>query len=133
MRAVAPNRNNHPLRRGLAHAAGSRNAERERSFAHAPWPAHGRRAVFRILPLAPDFVIELASPTDAPEKLAEKMAEYRACGVRLGWLLLPDGPQVHVYRPTSPPVVIDAPEHMDGGDVLPGFRLDLRPIWASAL
>jgi Uma2 family endonuclease len=105
----------------------------------AAWVARRRLAGLsaeekeRFLPLAPDFVVELASPTDDPEQLAEKMAEYQSCGVRLGWLLLPEVPQLHVYRPGTPAVVLPAPQHIDGGDVLPGFRLDLRPIWASAL
>jgi len=36
-------------------------------------------------PLCPDFVIELRSKTDALPPLQEKMAEYLASGLRLGW------------------------------------------------
>ncbi len=85
------------------------------------------------LPLAPDFVIELASPNDDPAKLRDKMAEYRGSGVRLGWLLLPDAAQVHIYRPDALPLVLDGATTINAEDLLPGFHLDLRPIWAAAL
>ncbi len=105
----------------------------------AAWVARHRLASLTaedkegFLPLAPDFIVELASPNDDPGKLAEKLAEYRANGVRLGWLLLPDVQQVQVYRPDAVPVVLDGPRAIEGGDLLPGFRLDLGLIWDKAL
>ncbi len=87
----------------------------------------------RFLPLAPDFVIELASPSDDTDALDRKMQEYRANGVRLGWLLLPSKPQLRVYRPNALPVSLDTPAEIDGGEVLRGFRLDLRHIWQATL
>ncbi len=38
-------------------------------------------------PIAPDFVLELLSPTDSLKELQEKMQEYISNGVKLGWLL----------------------------------------------
>ena len=49
------------------------------------------------LPLCPDFVIELCSPTDSVAEVQQKMEEYRANGARLGWLLDPDRRRVAVY------------------------------------
>ena len=46
----------------------------------------------------PDFVIELRPDTDRMPKLREKMEEYRANGVRLGWLIDPQKQQVEIYR-----------------------------------
>ena len=43
----------------------------------------------QFIPLCPDFVIEVASPSDTLSGLREKMDEYRSCGLRLGWLILP--------------------------------------------
>ena len=51
----------------------------------------------KFIPLCPDFVIEVASPSDALSDLREKMDEYRSCGVRLAWLVLPESAGVHVY------------------------------------
>lgn len=87
----------------------------------------------RFLPLAPDFVLELASPSDDTDALDRKMQEYRANGVRLGWLLLPSKPQLRIYRPNALPVSLDAPTEIEDGDVLAGFTLDLRHIWEATL
>ena len=103
----------------------------------AAWVAKERLAALdpadkdRFLPLAPDFVAELASPSDDPDTLARKMQEYRANGVRLGWLILPDTRQVRIYRPGTLPVALEGPDTLDGDEVLPGFRLNLSRIWAS--
>jgi Uma2 family endonuclease len=49
--------------------------------------------------------------------------------MRLGWLLNPDGRQVFVYRPGQPVGVFDGLDSISGDPELPGFVLDLRPIW----
>jgi Uma2 family endonuclease len=81
------------------------------------------------LPLAPDFVAELASPTDRVDELKEKMREYVANGVRLGWLIVPDARRVIVYRPDAGPHTLEDPESLTGDPVLPGFRLDVARIF----
>jgi Uma2 family endonuclease len=78
----------------------------------------------------PDFVIELRSDTDRMPKLREKMEEYRAAGVRLGWLIDPQKQQVEIYRSSSQEAeVLQSPTILDGEDVLPGFTLDLSSIF----
>ena len=54
----------------------------------------------KFLPLCPDFVVELCSPTDDIADQKTKMEEYLAAGARLGWLIDPYSRRVHVYRPT---------------------------------
>ena len=44
----------------------------------------------RFLPLCPDFIIELCSPSDSLAYVERKMQEYQANGARLGWLIDPD-------------------------------------------
>ena len=41
----------------------------------------------KFVPLCPDFVIELRSPSDSLRSLHTKMAEYIANGTQLGWCL----------------------------------------------
>jgi Uma2 family endonuclease len=79
--------------------------------------------------VVPDFVIELRSDTDRMPKLREKMEEYRANGVRLGWLIDPQKQQVEIYRLGRDVAVLEAPTVLSGEDVLPGFTLDLRSIF----
>lgn len=83
----------------------------------------------KLLPLCPDFVIELRSPSDGLSTIQTKMQEYTENGARLGWLLDPESKGVHVYRPGEHPRVLENPNTLSGEPVLPGFVLDLRPIW----
>jgi Uma2 family endonuclease len=81
-------------------------------------------------PLAPDFVIELRSRTDKLSDLQEKMLEYRANGVRLGWLINPPEQQVEIYRLNREVEILQSPTQVSGEEVLPGFVLDLSQIWS---
>ena len=83
----------------------------------------------RFAPICPDFVIELRSNSDALTFLTAKMQEYMDNGVRLGWLIDPFQGRVHVYRPSAPVEVLEGPETLSGDPELPGFSLDLKPIW----
>jgi len=84
----------------------------------------------KFLPLCPDFVIELRSPSSDPLAMVEaKMREYVENGARLGWLLDPESKRVHVYKPGEPVRALENPGRLSGDPVLPGFVLDLRPIW----
>lgn len=85
----------------------------------------------RFLPLCPEFVVELRSPSDSLEDLQRKMEEYVSQGARLGWLLDPQAPRVFVYRPEREPERLQSPTELEGGEVLPGFVLDLAPVWAE--
>lgn len=78
--------------------------------------------------IVPDFVAELRSPSEAARDLRAKMEHYVAQGVRLGWLIDPETQAVEVYRPGQPPEILAKPTSLDGGDVLPGFTLDLKGV-----
>jgi Uma2 family endonuclease len=87
----------------------------------------------KFLPLCPDFVIELRSPTDNLWAVLDKMQEYLDNGAQLGWLLDPLTRRVHVYRPQRPPEILEAPSTVSADPLLPGFVLDLRKIWEPDL
>ena len=85
-------------------------------------------------PIAPDFVIELVSPSDLKnqryEDLQSKMQEYLDSGVQLGWLIEPKTQKVEIYRHLAAVEILQSPKTLSGEDVLPGFVLDLEPIWS---
>ncbi|QUS62375.1 Uma2 family endonuclease [Synechocystis sp. PCC 7338] len=81
------------------------------------------------VPLCPDFVIELRSPSDNLKPLQEKMAEYLENGTRLGWLINRQSKQVEIYRQGQGVEVVDNPSSLSGENVLPMFILDLDLIW----
>ncbi|MBE9043077.1 Uma2 family endonuclease [Pleurocapsales cyanobacterium LEGE 10410] len=86
-------------------------------------------------PLAPDFVIELVSPSDLTnqryEDLQAKMNEYLDNGVELGWLIEPEAKTVEIYRLGQPVEILNNPSTLSEEDVLPGFTLDLTDIFAA--
>ncbi len=80
-------------------------------------------------PIAPDFVLELMSPSDTLPETQEKMQEYIDNGVKLGWLINPQMWQVEIYRLGKPVEILTSPKELSGEDVLPGFILNLQIIW----
>jgi Uma2 family endonuclease len=85
----------------------------------------------KFLPLCPDFVLELRSPSDGLFRLQQKMEEYRANGAQLGWLLDPVSKHVYIYKSDAGVEVLENPVSLSGEPVLHGFVLDLQPIWAA--
>jgi len=83
----------------------------------------------KFLPLCPDFVVELLSPSDNLQVIQEKMQEYQNNGVRLGWLINRRARQVEIYRIGKEVEVLNSPISLSGEDVLPGFVLNLAVIW----
>lgn len=80
-------------------------------------------------PIAPDFVLELTSPTDSLKETQAKMREYLASGVKLGWLIHRKTRSVEIYRLGKDAEAIDSPATLLGEDILPGFVLDLNTVW----
>jgi len=80
-------------------------------------------------PLCPDFVIELRSPSDSLKTLRDKMTEYIDNGTQLGWLIDPKSKQVEIYRSDISPENLTAPQMLLGDPDLPGFQLNLSPIF----
>ena len=83
----------------------------------------------KFLPLCPDFVIELRSPSDSLKTLQNKMKEYLENGTKLGWLINPKAKQVEIYRQGKEVEILDNPTTLSGEDILPNFVLDLESIW----
>jgi Uma2 family endonuclease len=83
----------------------------------------------KFVPLCPDFVIELRSPSDDLKPLREKMQEYQENGAQLGWLIDRQTRTVEIYRPGQAVEVLNNPDSLSGETVLPDFVLDLAPIW----
>ncbi|BAY99664.1 hypothetical protein NIES37_36470 [Tolypothrix tenuis PCC 7101] len=83
----------------------------------------------KFIPLCPDFVIEILSPSDRLQKVQEKMQEYLANGCRLGFLINRKQQELEIYRPQQQVEILKAPLTVSGEDVLPGFILNLQKIW----
>jgi Uma2 family endonuclease len=93
------------------------------------WDALSAAQKKKFLPLCPDFAVELVSESDELKDTQEKMHEYIANGLRLGWLINPKNQQVEIYYPNQEVKILQSPATLSGEDVLPGFVLDLQPIF----
>jgi len=84
-------------------------------------------------PIAPDFVMELVSPSDLKnqryEDLQVKMQEYLDNGVKLGWLIEPSSKTVEIYKLGQKVETLNSPSTLSGENILPGFVLDLSEIF----
>jgi Uma2 family endonuclease len=90
-------------------------------------PPRERRA---ILPIAPEFVVEIRSETDDLGELMDKMRDWVSDGVLLALLLDPRTHSAYVFAVNSaePNLISD---RFSDEQVLPGFSLDLRALWAT--
>lgn len=80
-------------------------------------------------PIAPDFVLELMSPSDSLSVVQAKMQEYMDVGVKLGWLIDRKTGRIEIYRQGQTKEVLEFPTSLSGEEILPGFVLDLQIVW----
>jgi len=93
------------------------------------WEALTETQKSKFAPVAPDFIVELKSPTDSLPTLKAKMEEWISNGVRLAWLIDPKSQVTFIYKADgSVTRVNDFSYYLDGEDVLPGFRLNLSKL-----
>jgi Uma2 family endonuclease len=80
--------------------------------------------------VAPDLAVEVISRSNTPQEMERKLSEYFSAGARLVWYLYPSSRQVRVYTAPDQSVTLAETETLDGGEVLPGFSLPLRSLFA---
>jgi Uma2 family endonuclease len=80
-------------------------------------------------PIAPDFVLELMSPSDSLKATQSKMQEYIDNGVKLGWLINRQNCTVEIYRLGQSVEILQLPVMLSGEETLLGFRLNLNFVW----
>ncbi len=96
-------------------------------FVRAGREAPTRRGFF---PGAPDLAVEVLSPDDRPGYVRKKIAEWLAAGTRAVWIVDPRARTVTVHEPGAEPRVLREADTLGGGEVLPGFEVAVREIFA---
>lgn len=83
-----------------------------------------------IASLVPDLAVEVLSPSNTRAEMNRKLRDYFLAGTRLVWIIDPKTRTAEMY--TSPTDVrrVRKNGNLDGGDVLPGFRLSLPDLFA---
>lgn len=114
---------------------GSRNRRPDVAFVtFERWPQD------RAIPLrdnawdvVPDLAVEVISPTDLVDELMQKLVEYFQAEVRLVWVVHPLQRLVYVYETLTQVRILTLADELDGGAVLPGFRLPVAKLFPEAV
>jgi Uma2 family endonuclease len=93
---------------------------------------NGRFPKGAIAALAPDLAVEVLSDSNTKQEMADKLDEYFTHGARLVWYVDPRARTIEVFTglAASPRTLAEA-DTLDGGDVLPGFELSIRELFAE--
>lgn len=83
-------------------------------------------------PGAPDLAVEVNSPSDTVRQVEKKVMEWLEFGSRLVWVVSSKLHTVTVYRSLTDIVTLTEKDTLDGGDVVPGFRIALAEIFGRA-
>jgi Uma2 family endonuclease len=81
--------------------------------------------------LAPDLAVEVLSPSNTPQEMQRKLHDYFTAGVRLVWYVDASTRSARSYTSENEFVEISESQSLSGGDVLPGFELPLRDLFAK--
>lgn len=81
-------------------------------------------------PGPPDLAIEVISPNDRYTEVEEKVEDLLAAGASLVILLNPRNRTATLRAAGQPPVILTEEDTLDGGEVVPGWRMPLREIFA---
>ncbi len=96
------------------------------------WAKDRRLPRSNAAPVVPDLAVEVISPTDLAAAVLAKVEEYFRAGVEQVWLIWPDAQQVYVYTALNQISVRTRTDDLDGGALLPGFRLPIATLFEDA-
>jgi Uma2 family endonuclease len=77
--------------------------------------------------VVPDLIVEVISKSNSADQVLKKIDEYFTAGVKLMWVVYPSANKVYVYE--SPTRVLGLGDELDGGTVIPGFRVGLATLF----
>ena len=82
--------------------------------------------------LALDLAIEILSRSNSKREMSRKVREYFEAGMRLVWLIDPRKRIARIFTSPTEMTLLKEDDSLDGGDILPGFRLVLRDLFDAA-
>jgi Uma2 family endonuclease len=78
----------------------------------------------------PFLAVEILSPSDTLEGIAEKRGHYRRAGIPLVWLIDPSDQTVTIYQAGARPRMVAAGDELACEPHLPGFRIPVARLFA---
>jgi len=80
-------------------------------------------------PIAPDLAVEIISPSETASQIQDKVQDYLSAGTRLIWLVFPAQKIVTEYQLSGLMRQYGLEDGLDGGEVIPGFRYQLKKLF----
>jgi Uma2 family endonuclease len=101
--------------------------------AYASWDRFPDRRIPKepIPSLVPDLTIEVLSESNTRPEMKRKRGEYFAAGVLMVWEIDCKRRKISVYTPDGAVTVLKASQRLEGGDILPGFVLELSDLFSE--
>jgi Uma2 family endonuclease len=81
--------------------------------------------------VVPNLAVEVVSPSNTAQEILDKLGEYFDAGVELVWVIYPLHRVVYVYTSPTQNAILKETDALDGGQVLPGFRLSLAELFGA--
>jgi Uma2 family endonuclease len=79
--------------------------------------------------VSPELAIEVISPSNTVDEVFVKIRDYFQAGVLRVWIVIPSVRQVHVHESPVKVAILGDGDDLDGGDLVPGFRLSLAELF----
>jgi Uma2 family endonuclease len=98
---------------------------------HSRWPANRRAPRVSVWDLVPDLAIEVVSPSNSASDVHRKIHEYFDAGVSKVWVVYPEQKNIYIYASPTKIQVLQLGDELDGGDLLPGFKLPLSALFEA--
>jgi Uma2 family endonuclease len=121
---------------GLFRIDAARGLERRPDVAfvsYRRWPRDRKMLRTNAWEVVPDLAVEVISKTNLAEEVLIKVDEYFQAGVELVWIIYPVQGYVYVYESPTRVRILTRQDELDGGTVLPGFRLPVATLLADEL
>ena len=98
-----------------------------------PWSAFPDREIpdDAIWSTVPALAIEVLSDSNMVKEINRKIGEFFSVGIQCVWVIDPPSRTAKIYNSTTVFETIDAAGTLDGGSVLPDFRMPLADIFAK--
>jgi Uma2 family endonuclease len=97
----------------------------------ARWPKGRGIKRGNVWDVIPDLIVEVVSPTNLAEEMVTKTREYFEAGVRRAWVIYVNESLVYEYDSPRSIRVLGREDSLDGGEVIPGFRLALEELFGG--
>ena len=80
-------------------------------------------------PVVPNLAMEAVSKSNPGEEILDKIHEYFQAGVQLVWIVYPIQRLIYVYESPTRVQILSERDELDGGSVLPGFKLPVAALF----